>query len=71
MKLFWQQLYVFWGLNKNGDNVDNWCEQIRPLKENILKVAVRYSVQEDETEREKLRVVREQERVEGTVAWKE
>jgi len=55
-------------LNKNGDNVDNWCEQIRPLKENILKVAVRYSVQEDETEREKLRVVREQERVEGTVA---
>jgi len=42
-------------LDKFRDNVGNWREQIQRVKEDILKVAVLCSMQEDETERGKLR----------------
>ena len=42
-------------------NDDNWRDQTQRVEEDRLKIAVRYSVQEDETERGKLRFVREQE----------
>jgi hypothetical protein len=37
-------MYKF--IDKDG----NWTKRIRQVEEDILKVAVRYSVQEDETE---------------------
>jgi len=54
-------------LNKFRDNVGNWREQIQRVEVDILKVAFRYSVQEDETERNELKVKR-QESVEGNVS---
>jgi hypothetical protein len=55
-------------LGKFRDKDGNWREQIERLEEDILKVAVSYSVQEDETERRKVRVEREWEWVEWTGA---
>jgi hypothetical protein len=57
-------------LCKIRDKDDNWREHIDGLEEDTLKVAVSYSVQEDETFRWKLGVAREQEPVEITVACK-
>jgi hypothetical protein len=45
--------------NKFRGKFGNWTEHIRQLEEDILKVAVHFSVQEDETEKWKLRVVGE------------
>ena len=55
-------------MGKFIDKRGNWREQIQRVEEDILKVAVSYSVQESERERGKLRVEREQEWVEWTVA---
>jgi septum formation topological specificity factor MinE len=52
-------------MNKLRDNHSNWREQLQRLEEDILKVVVRYTVQEDETDRGKLGVEREKELVEG------
>ena len=41
------------------DNDGNWRGHIERLEEDIPKVAVSYSVQEDETERGKLRFERD------------
>jgi hypothetical protein len=48
-------------VDKFSDNHRNWREQLQRLEEDIAKVDVRYTVQEDETERGKVRVEREKE----------
>ena len=53
---------------KFRDNDGNWRELKQRVEEDILKVAVRYNVQEDEAERRSLRVKREKESFEWTVA---
>jgi len=55
-------------LDRFIDKGGNWTEHIQRVEEDIPKVAVRYSVQEDETEKGKVRVERVQEWDEGTVA---
>jgi len=55
-------------LGKFIDKGGNWKEYIQRVEEDILKVAVSYSVQEGDTEEGKLRVDREREWVEWTVA---
>jgi hypothetical protein len=56
-------------LDKFRDKDGNWREHIQRVEEDILMIAVRYSVQEEERERGgNLRVEREQECVEGTMA---
>jgi len=67
MKFLLQPLHLYCGLNKIRDNIGNWREQIHRVEKDILKVAVRYSVQGEKTERGKLRVLREPERVQGMV----
>jgi hypothetical protein len=54
-------------LRKFRDKDGNWREQIQRLGDNIPKVAVSYSMQEDDTERGKFRVERAQEWGERTV----
>jgi hypothetical protein len=56
MTFFWQHLNKFWGLDKFRDKVGNWREHNKRVEKDIPKVAFRYTVQEDETERYKLRV---------------
>jgi len=48
-------------LVKFRDNDGNWRDLTQRVEEDKLKIAVRYSVQEDEIERGKVRIVREQE----------
>ena len=52
-------------MDKFRDKVGNWRRQIQRVEEDILKVAVCYSVQEDETDRGKVKAEREQERDKG------
>jgi hypothetical protein len=56
MKFLQKQLNILQGLYKFIDKDCNWTEHIRRVERGILKVAVRYSVQRDETERGILRV---------------
>jgi len=72
IKFFLQQLSVSWGLDKFRDKDGNWRGHIQRVEEDIPKVAVCYSVQDDECEstREgaKVKVEREQESEKGTMA---
>jgi len=56
MKLLWKQLNKFWVLDKFRDENGNCKEHNLRVEEDIPKTAVSYTVQEDETERGKLRV---------------
>ena len=58
------------GLVKFRDKDVNWRGHVVRVEENILKVSVSYSMQEEETESWKVNVEREQEWVEWTVACK-
>jgi len=51
MKFFWQKLNIFWCLFKFTDKEGNWRKDIQRVEEDIMKFAVRYSVQEDEWQR--------------------
>jgi hypothetical protein len=53
MKFLWQQLNISWGVDKFRDKDSNWRENMQRVEEDIPKVAVSYTVQEDETERGK------------------
>jgi hypothetical protein len=55
-------------LDKFRDKDADWREHIERVEEDKLKVAVRYRLQEDETERGEVRVERVTEWVDGTVA---
>jgi hypothetical protein len=55
-------------LDKFRDKDGNWTEYIQRVEEDMLKVAVRYNVQEDDTERGKVRVERQQEWNEWSMA---
>jgi len=68
MFFLWQQLNISWGLDKFRGNVGNWREHIQRLEEDIRKVAVRYTLREDETLKSKLRLEMEQDCVE--VLWR-
>jgi hypothetical protein len=47
MKFLSQQLNISWGLCKIRDKNGNWTEHIQRVEEDILKVGVRYILQED------------------------
>ena len=66
MKFLWQQLNVFWGMDKFRDKDGNCRENFQRGEEDIPKVAVSYTLQEDETERGKLKL---EEWFEGPTAW--
>jgi hypothetical protein len=56
-------------MDKFRDKDGNWRENIQRVEEDIPKVAVSYSVQEDETERGKLKLEREKNGSKGL--WRE
>jgi hypothetical protein len=56
MKFPQQKLNIPSDMYKFIDKDGNWTERIQRVEEDIPKVAVRYSVQENETKRGKLRV---------------
>jgi hypothetical protein len=56
-------------MDKFRDKDGNWRESIQRVEEDIPKVAVSYSVQEDETERGKVKL--ERERNESKGLWRE
>jgi hypothetical protein len=55
-------------MDKFRDKDGNWRENIHQVEKDIPKLAVSYTLQEDETERGKMKFEREEEWVEGPMA---
>jgi hypothetical protein len=64
-----KEFYLFSSVYKFVDKVCNWTEHIHPVEEDILKIAIHYSLREDVTEGRNLKIEVEQELANGL--WKD